>query len=131
MDDGVNKDDFLLKFYQENPDALFAIGDWETELQCAGCGGALEKDGSYLFNQEFPTENTRRRNLALADARCPHCMAHGEIQEIKSNSIFTPLKTKEVWFRRLTIDPPTKKVRRFFGYDEVPQEQRSIKEYRN
>ena len=131
MDDGVNKEDFLLDFYKENPDSLFAIGEWETELQCAFCGGSLDKNGSYLLNQEFPTDNTRRRNLALVDARCPHCFEHGPIQEIKSNSIYTPIATKEVWFRKLTIDPPMKKVKTFLGYREEPQEQRFIKEYRD
>ena len=130
MDSGVNKEDFLLQFYKEHPDSIFAIGDWETELQCASCSGSLDKNGSYLFNQEFPTENTRRRNLALADARCPHCFAHGPIEAIGSNSIYTPIETKEVWFRKLTIDPPTKLVKTFLRYREEPQEQRFLKEYR-
>ncbi len=131
MDSGVKKDDFLLKFYHENPDSLFAVGDWETEVQCQACRGSLNKDGSYLFNQEFPTDNTRRRNLALADARCPHCLIHGPIETLKSNSIYTPIQTQEVWFRRLTIDPPTKLVKKFLSYQEVPQEQRTLKEYRD
>jgi len=64
-------------------------------------------------------------------ARCPHCHGHGEIQGISdSKSVFTPLPTKEVWFRKLTIDPPMKKIKTLFGYKEEPQEQRYIKEYR-
>lgn len=131
MDNGVNSGDFLLDFYKQNPDSIFAIGDWETELQCAACEGSLEKNGSYLFNQEFPTENTRRRNLALKDARCPHCLKHGTIESISSStSVYTPLTTQEVWFRKLTIDPPTKLVKTLLGHREEPQEQRTIKEYR-
>lgn len=124
-------DDFLLTFYRENPDSLFEIGEWETELVCAVCGGSLKKEASCLFHQEFPTENTRRRNLALADARCPHCLATGSIEQIsESTSLFSPVATKEVWFRWLTIDPPTKMVKKLFGYEEIPQVQRRIKEYR-
>lgn len=131
MGDGIDTGDFLLDFYKKNPDSIFAIGDWETEVVCATCGGALEKDQSYLFNQEFPTENVRRRNLALKDARCPHCLTTGETLEISpATSVFQPLPVKEVWFRRLVIDPPTRRVRTLFGYKEEPQEQRSLKEYR-
>ena len=124
-------EDFLLNFYKENPDSIFMIGEWETELTCAKCGGAIEKNASCLFNQEFPTENTDRRNLALKDARCPHCMVTGDVEAIsEARSIFNPLPTKEVWFRKLVIDPPMRKVKKLFGYDEVPQRQKYIKEYR-
>ena len=132
MDSAVETSgDFLLDYYRQNPDALFAIGDWETELACGKCGGAVEKSASCLFNQEFPTENTRRRNLALADARCPHCHVTGEIEKISGSlSIFHPIATTEKWFRRLTIDPPMRKVKTLFGFKEEPQEQRTLKEYR-
>ena len=131
MGDGIDKGDFLLEFYKKNPDSIFEIGEWETEVVCAACGGALEKNGSYLFSQEFPTENTRRRNLALEDARCPHCLTTGQTLTISNtNSAFQPIPTKEVWFRRLVIDPPTRQVKTLFGYRQEPQEQRSIKEYR-
>lgn len=131
VDTGTHNNDFLLKFYKENPDSLFKIGEWETQVQCEKCLGDIDKNAHCLFNQEFPTENTKRRNLALADARCPHCLVTGEIVQIsESKSIFSPLPTREIWFRRLTIDPPTKTVRTFFGSKEEPQEQRYIKEYR-
>jgi hypothetical protein len=124
-------EDFLLKFYKENPDSIFMIGEWETELACASCGGSIAKSARCLYNQEFPTENTDRRNLALKDARCPHCLVTGEVQQVSAaNSVFTPLPTDEVWFRKLVIDPPFRKVKKLFGYDEVPQEQKYIKEYR-
>lgn len=139
MGDGINQsqqptkteDDFLLKFYKENPDALFKIGEWETEIVCAHCRGSIEKSANCLFNQEFPTENTSRRNLAQADARCPHCLVTGETQTVSdAKSIFTPIPTDTVWFRKLTIDPPLKKIKTLLGYKEEPQEQRYVKEYR-
>lgn len=127
----TTSNDFLLKFYKENPDSLYKIGEWETQVQCAKCHGDIDKNAHCLFNQEFPTENTKRRNLALSDARCPHCLVTGEIVQISdSNSVYSPLPTREVWFRCLTIDPPTKVVKTLFGSKEEPQEQRSIKEYR-
>ena len=136
MGDGLkhqeDKEDFLLNFYRENPDSIFTIGEWETELACATCGGPVAKNSHCLYNQEFPTENIERRNLALKDARCPHCLTTGDVKKIsETKSVFSPLKTKEVWFRKLVIDPPTKRVKKLFGYDEVPQEQRYLKEYRN
>ena len=131
MGETLKSQDFLLDFYKENPDTIFKIGQWETELQCASCSGPIDKNANCLYNQQFPTENIDRRNLALKDARCPHCHATGKIESIsESNSIFHPLETKEVWFRILVIDPPTKKVKSFFGHTEKPQEQRFIKEYR-
>lgn len=132
MGESLERADFLLEFYKENPDSLFKIGEWETELQCKACSGSISKDAHCLFNQQFPTENIERRNLALKDARCPHCMATGEIESISdSQSVYLPLPTKEVWFRRLTIDAPTKKTKTLFGYKEEAQEQRYIKEYRS
>ena len=131
MADRVAHDDFLLGFYKEHPDAIFKIGEWETELVCANCGGSIEKTAHCLHNQEFPTENTQRRNLALNDARCRHCHCHGNIEKISdSKSLYLPLPTKNNWYRRLTIDPPMKKVKTLFGYKEEPQEQRYLKEYR-
>ena len=127
----TNSSDFLLDFYKENPDSLYSIGEWQTELQCAACSGSISKNANCLYNQQFPTENIDRRNLALKDARCPHCMVTGSIESISdSQSVYLPLPTKEVWYRVLTIDPPTKKTKTLFGYKEEPQEQRSIKEYR-
>jgi hypothetical protein len=130
-EESIEQNDFLLDFYKENPDSIFKIGEWETELQCAACSGSIPKDANCLFNQQFPTENVARRNLALKDARCPHCMATGEIKQISaSQSVYLPLPAKVVWFRRLVIDPPVKLVKTLFGFKEEPQEQRSIKEYR-
>lgn len=132
MGNTVENQDFLLEFYKENPDSLFKIGEWETQVQCSKCHGDIEKNANCLFNQEFPTENTKRRNLALADARCPHCLATGDILEVSdSKSVYTPISTEEVWFRRLTIDPPMKQIKTLFGTKEEPQEQRYIKEYRS
>ena len=131
MEKPLKVPDFLLEFYKENPDSIYKIGEWETEHQCQACSGTIAKDSNCLYNQQFPTENIDRRNLALKDARCPHCMATGPIKQISdSQSLYNPLPTQEVWFRRLTIDPPTKKTRTLFGYKEEPQEQRSIKEYK-
>jgi len=124
-------EDHLLKFYLENPDAIFKIGEWETELGCASCGGSIDKNENCLYNQEFPTDNVERMNLALADARCPHCLVTGEIKQMsEAKSVYTPLPTKEIWFRKLVIDPPMRKVKKLFGYEEVPQEQKYIKDYR-
>ncbi len=127
----AENEDFLLKFHKENPDSIFQIGEWETELACQACGGSIAKHAHCLYNQEFPTENIERMNLALKDARCPHCHATGNIDKItEAKSVYTPLATKEVWFRKLIIDPPTRRVKKLFGYEEVPQKQKYIKEYR-
>ena len=132
MERSLKSQDFLLDFYKDNPDSLYLIGEWETELQCVECSGPIDKDAHCLYNQQFPTTNADRRNLALKDARCPHCHATGKIEKIsESHSLYTPLPTKEVWFRVLTIDPPTKRVKKWLGYQEIPQQQRYIKEYRN
>lgn len=126
-----DKDDFLLNFYKENPDSIFSIGEWETELACAECGGAIPKESRCLYNQEFPTGNTSRMNLALKDARCPHCLVTGRIEQVSNaNSVYTPLPTGERWYRKLVIDPPVRRVKKLFGYVEVAQEQKYIKEYR-
>lgn len=132
MGNSVDNQDFLLAFYKENPDSLFKIGEWETLAQCANCHGDIDKNANSLFNQEFPTENTKRRNLALADARCPHCLVTGEILKLsETKSFYSPIATQEVWFRKLTIDPPMKQIKTLFGIKEEPQEQRYIKEYRS
>jgi len=124
-------EDYLLQFYKENPESIFQIGDWETELVCAACGGSISKEANCLYNQEFPTENIERMNLALKDARCPHCLVTGAIKKIsEAKSVYSPLATREVWFRKLVIDPPVRKVKKLFGYEEVAQEQKYIKEYR-
>jgi hypothetical protein len=124
-------EDFLLKFYKDDPDSIFEIGEWETELGCEACGGAIPKNAHCLFNQKFPTDNIERMNLALEDARCPHCLEAGKIEKIsEALSIYTPLPTKEIWFRKLVIDPPTRRIKKLFTYEEVPQDQKYIKEYR-
>ena len=57
MGESLKSQDFLLDFYKENPDAIYQIGEWQTELQCIQCSGPIDKEAHCLYNQQFPTTN--------------------------------------------------------------------------